>query len=155
MKEEEISHELELDLEQEEHELSYFIITNESNYVDAMIVAFTQDDADKCIERALVELSRDVFESIGQDSQYIDSKVVQGPPRSVPLTPGTVKAIISSKMADASVKIQTLQDIADFDEATDKEKTALIDWRKYRIALSRIDIKTAPDIDWPEVPENT
>lgn len=151
-KEEAISHELGLDIEVEACELRYFIITDESNYVVAMIVAFTQDDADKCVKRALVELPQDVFESIGQDSQYIDSKVVQGPPRKASLTPEAAKAILSSKMADASVKIQTLQDAVDFDEATDKEKNALIEWRKYRVALSRVDVTTAPDIDWPQRP---
>jgi len=151
-KEEVISHELGLDIGQEAYELRYFIITDESNYVIAMIVAFTQDDADKCVERALVELPQEVFESIAQDSQYIDSKVVQGPPRLVPLTQEAARAILSSKMAEATARIQTLQDAVDFGEATHEEKEAIIEWKRYRITLSRVDVLTAPNICWPSAP---
>lgn len=150
-KEEAIPHEL--GTEQQVYEPRYFIITDESNYVVAMIVAFTQDDTDRCVERALVELPQEVFESIGQDSQYIDSKVVQGPPRSVPLTPEAAKSILSSKMADASVKIQTLQDAVDFDDATEREKKALIEWRKYRLVLSRLDVQNLTIAKIPREPD--
>ncbi|MFN1150006.1 tail fiber assembly protein [Serratia liquefaciens] len=152
-KEEAIPHELELGTEQQVYEPRYFIILDESNYVVAMIVAFTQDDADKCIERALVELPQEVFESIGQDSQYVGSKVVQGPPRKASLTPEAAKAILSSKMADASVKIQTLQDAVDFGDATNKERERLVEWRKYRLALSRLDARYMTINQIPKEPD--
>ncbi|WP_086109700.1 tail fiber assembly protein [Xenorhabdus vietnamensis] len=37
--------------------------------------------------------------------------------------------------------------------ATNAEKSALTEWRKYRVLLSRVDCSTAPDIPWPKVPE--
>ncbi|ENI3623931.1 tail fiber assembly protein, partial [Escherichia coli] len=26
-------------------------------------------------------------------------------------------------------------------------------WKKYRVLLNRVDTSTAPDIEWPEIPE--
>ncbi|WP_163823132.1 tail fiber assembly protein, partial [Proteus mirabilis] len=30
--------------------------------------------------------------------------------------------------------------------------TALQKWKKYRVLLNRVDISTAPDIEWPQKP---
>ncbi|MDC9595604.1 tail fiber assembly protein, partial [Xenorhabdus anantnagensis] len=30
---------------------------------------------------------------------------------------------------------------------------SLTEWRKYRVLLNRVDCSTAPDIQWPKVPE--
>ncbi|MDC9591847.1 tail fiber assembly protein, partial [Xenorhabdus sp. XENO-10] len=35
----------------------------------------------------------------------------------------------------------------------DEEKKALINWRKYRVLLNRVNCAIAPDIDWPEQPK--
>nr|WP_143767629.1 tail fiber assembly protein [Xenorhabdus nematophila] len=53
----------------------------------------------------------------------------------------------------ATEKIDICQDAVDFDIATDAEKSALTDWRKYRVLLNRVDCSTAPDIPWPEQPK--
>ncbi|EOW6649500.1 tail fiber assembly protein [Cronobacter turicensis] len=53
-------------------------------------------------------------------------------------------------VADAS--ISWLQDAADLGEATEKEAASLTAWKKYRVALMRIDSNTAPEINWPEMP---
>lgn len=50
--------------------------------------------------------------------------------------------------------IAPLQDAVDLDIATEAEKSALLVWKKYRVLLNRVDISTAPDIDWPEPPES-
>ncbi|KLU15338.1 MULTISPECIES: tail fiber assembly protein [Xenorhabdus] len=50
-------------------------------------------------------------------------------------------------------KIAPLQDAIDLDMATNAEKSALTEWRKYRVLLNRVDCSTAPDIQWPEQPE--
>ncbi|WP_406704889.1 tail fiber assembly protein [Sodalis sp.] len=50
--------------------------------------------------------------------------------------------------------IAPLQDAVDLDIATEAEKSALLAWKKYRVLLNRVDISTAPDIDWPEPPES-
>lgn len=58
----------------------------------------------------------------------------------------------SGLMAEATVVIDPLQDAVDYDEATDEEIALLKEWKKYRIALNRIDPETAPDIVWPVKP---
>lgn len=55
---------------------------------------------------------------------------------------------------DASSQINYLQDAIDTDIATDDEKTLLSAWKKYRALLNRIDVNTAPKIDWPEKPNH-
>ncbi|MDE1478588.1 tail fiber assembly protein [Xenorhabdus bovienii] len=56
-------------------------------------------------------------------------------------------------MSQASNTIAPLQDAVDLDLVTDEEKAALIEWRKYRVLLNRIDCSTVPDIVWPEQPK--
>lgn len=56
------------------------------------------------------------------------------------------------RMDKATYAMAPLQDAVDLDMATDAEKAALRAWKKYRVWLNRVDISTAPDIDWPEVP---
>ncbi|MDX7989469.1 tail fiber assembly protein [Xenorhabdus sp. 12] len=53
----------------------------------------------------------------------------------------------------AREEIDICQDAVDLDIATGSEKAALIDWRKYRVLLNRVDCSTAPDITWPEQPK--
>ncbi|MDC9607389.1 tail fiber assembly protein [Xenorhabdus griffiniae] len=53
----------------------------------------------------------------------------------------------------ARAKIDIYQDAVDLDMATDAEKSALTEWRKYRVLLNRVDCATAPDISWPEQPK--
>ncbi|WP_338149488.1 tail fiber assembly protein [Xenorhabdus bovienii] len=59
----------------------------------------------------------------------------------------------SSLRQQADIAIAPLQDAVDLNMATDAEKSALTDWRKYRVLLSRVDCSTAPDIAWPEQPK--
>lgn len=56
----------------------------------------------------------------------------------------------NSLMQVANEKIATLQDSVELEMATDDEKTKLIDWKKYRVLLSRIDPAVG---DWPALPE--
>lgn len=56
-------------------------------------------------------------------------------------------------MSQAATAIAPLQDAVDLDMATDAEKSALTEWRKYRVLLNRVDCFTAPDIQWPEQPK--
>ncbi|ATZ10253.1 tail fiber assembly protein [Erwinia amylovora] len=55
-------------------------------------------------------------------------------------------------MQSANNQIAPLQDAVDLDMATDVEKQTLADWKKYRVLLNRVDISTAPNIDWPPEP---
>lgn len=57
-----------------------------------------------------------------------------------------------SSMALAAAAIAPLQDAVDIGDATDEERASLQEWKKYRVALNRLDLTAAPDVQWPEVP---
>ena len=56
------------------------------------------------------------------------------------------------RLAVAKDMIEPLSDAVELDEATDAEIEKLKEWKKYRIALTRVDTSTAPDIEWPQIP---
>lgn len=53
---------------------------------------------------------------------------------------------------NASEQIEPLQDAVDLDMATEAEKARFVEWRKYRVLLTRVDTRIAPAITWPEAP---
>nr|WP_256125231.1 tail fiber assembly protein [Photorhabdus luminescens] len=55
-------------------------------------------------------------------------------------------------LKQATIKMAPLQDAIDLGIATDNEITMLMEWKKYRVALNRMD-NTAQNIKWPEQPE--
>ncbi|HBL8879648.1 TPA: tail fiber assembly protein [Enterobacter cloacae] len=57
-------------------------------------------------------------------------------------------------MNEAMAVIAPLEDAAEFGISTEKEATLLVEWKKYRVLLNRVDTSKAPEIEWPEVPEN-
>lgn len=58
----------------------------------------------------------------------------------------------SQRLAVAKDAIDPLADAVDFDEATDAEIEKLKEWKKYRLALTRIDTSMAPIVEWPQMP---
>ncbi|TJZ60278.1 tail fiber assembly protein [Raoultella planticola] len=60
--------------------------------------------------------------------------------------------LLTRLMREANEKIAPLNDAVEIGIETDEEVTQLTEWKKYRVALSRIDTATAPDIVWPEIP---
>lgn len=54
--------------------------------------------------------------------------------------------------AKASLEIEILTDAESEGSITDSEKDMLAKWKAYRLSLRRLDLTTAPDIDWPEQP---
>ncbi|MCC8421490.1 tail fiber assembly protein [Photorhabdus thracensis] len=56
-------------------------------------------------------------------------------------------------LQQANETISLLQDSVDLEVATDSEKEALLEWRKYRVLLTRVDVNQAPNVEWPEVPD--
>ncbi|EFV1609035.1 tail fiber assembly protein [Salmonella enterica] len=54
----------------------------------------------------------------------------------------------------AGNSINPLQDAVELGIATDEEKSRYDAWRKYRVLLTRVDTSLAPDINWPEPPED-
>lgn len=55
-------------------------------------------------------------------------------------------------IAEAAQQIDILTDAETNGSITEEEQYLLIQWRDYRLALYRLDLNAAPDIDWPEVP---
>ncbi|NRN30457.1 tail fiber assembly protein [Photorhabdus heterorhabditis] len=53
----------------------------------------------------------------------------------------------------ANDTIELIQDSVDLEIATDADKEALLEWRKYRVLLTRVDVNQAPDVQWPEQPK--
>jgi len=60
---------------------------------------------------------------------------------------------LAAEMDVANRTIAPLQDAVDISIATDAEIARLAEWKRYRVALSRIDVSKAPDIKWPARPE--
>ncbi|MFM1257303.1 tail fiber assembly protein [Yersinia enterocolitica] len=65
------------------------------------------------------------------------------------VTANSTKARLKA-VADSAIEWR--QDAVDDGSASDKEITSLASWRKYRVALMRVDTSKAPDIEWPMVP---
>lgn len=53
-------------------------------------------------------------------------------------------------LSEATAIIDPLQDAVNFGMASFEEEQALNKWKMYRIQLSRVDISTAPAIQWPK-----
>lgn len=140
------------DINQPVYETHYFIGVDKNNYVDSMMIALTAAESKNYMRQGLQMLPADVFECIGQDSQYINGEVIQGTPRVLELTPEAAKTIAESKIAEATTHINILQDEIDLGFSQNAGKTELTRWKTYRIALSRLDPSTAPNIIWPEIP---
>ncbi|HHL2456704.1 TPA: tail fiber assembly protein [Yersinia enterocolitica] len=82
--------------------------------------------------------------------------VVDGRPLWVDLPPFTHDELVANANAKksrlkavADSEIEWRKDAVDDGSASDKEITALASWRKYRVALMRVDTSKAPDIEWP------
>ncbi|UMS00139.1 phage tail protein [Escherichia coli] len=46
-----------------------------------------------------------------------------------------------------------LQDAVDLGIVAAEETSLLVVWKKYQVLLNRVDTSTAPDIEWPVIPE--
>ncbi|WP_338463862.1 tail fiber assembly protein [Franconibacter daqui] len=57
-----------------------------------------------------------------------------------------------SEMTVATERINALAAAQEDDDITDEEEKTLAALRIYRSALRRLDVSTAPDIDWPKKP---
>ncbi len=65
-----------------------------------------------------------------------------------------VSADLAQRRALADAAIAPLQDAVELEEATEAEAALLIDWKRYRVALSRLpDQEGYPEeVDWPAPP---
>jgi len=58
----------------------------------------------------------------------------------------------NEQIREATLRINTLNDAVELGISTEEEATKLLEWKKYRVLLTRIDPAKAPDIVWPPVP---
>ena len=56
-------------------------------------------------------------------------------------------------LAEAASQLSYLQDAIDSQIATEQEAQLLVEWKKYRVLVNRIDIELAPNIEWPNQPK--
>lgn len=74
------------------------------------------------------------------------------PPLSTELSIVKARRKSDELMEFASRKIAPLQDALELDLITQEEKCILHQWKKYRVALSRIDYSEPAAIIWPDTP---
>ncbi|MCT9014628.1 tail fiber assembly protein [Cupriavidus gilardii] len=60
-------------------------------------------------------------------------------------------ALRNRLLAEAAERMAPLQDAVDLGMATEEEQARLLQWKQYRIALSRLDLTLAP-VPWPGTP---
>ncbi|KEY56929.1 tail fiber assembly protein [Serratia sp. DD3] len=62
------------------------------------------------------------------------------------------QAELAQRQRVANEQVAILTDAVELDMATEAESAAFLQWKKYRVLLGRVDIYTAPDIEWPVAP---
>ncbi|CNK38539.1 tail fiber assembly protein [Yersinia intermedia] len=84
---------------------------------------------------------------------------IDGRPAWVDLPPLTHEELVASAdtkknqlKVGADSAIDWRQDAVDGNYAEGDEATKLVEWKKYRVLLMRVDTSKAPDIEWPRVP---
>ena len=56
-------------------------------------------------------------------------------------------------LAEAASQLSYLQDAINSQIASEQEAQLLVEWKKYRVLINRIDIELAPNIEWPNQPK--
>jgi len=138
--------------------MSYFFSPSQNAFYDGEL----QDayDASNTWPEDAVEVNQDIFQTY--ISSPPDGKVrgiIKGEPAWVDIPPLSAEEnvmVATSKksilIGEASAVIAPLQDAFDLEMATDSELEQLSAWKKYRVLLNRVDVFSAPDIDWPAKP---
>ena len=86
--------------------------------------------------------------TLGDDWFYKDGKLQQ-----IRNHLADAEAERDNRMAEVTTRIDWLEDAQKDGDISSNEETELATWRAYRTALRRLDLSTAPDINWPEVPD--
>lgn len=94
----------------------------------------------------------DGFESDGKSWKFLNGEVVRRVYTADELI-AQAQAKKASLLDEASAAIAPLERAVKYGVATDAEKSKLEEWERYSIELSRVDVSKAPDIEWPEKPE--
>ena len=129
----------------------YFVAVDESKYINGMLIAFSQVEAQNYKAQSLAEISQEQFESIGPDCQFVDGKVVAGAPLAPSLTREAGQAILYGRIRNASEKIETLSDAISLGMEQEGDSERLLSWKRYRVQLSQI-APSKPLSEWPAEP---
>ncbi|HCJ7359850.1 TPA: tail fiber assembly protein [Citrobacter freundii] len=86
--------------------------------------------------------------TLGDDWFYKDGKLQQ-----IRNYMADAEAERGNRMAEVTTRIDWLEDAQKDGDISSDEETELATLRAYRTALRRLDLSTAPDINWPEVPD--
>jgi len=92
-------------------------------------------------------------QSRGQLIALVDGQpaLVNPPARSVQEELAAAARERERRLAVATSRIAPLQDAVDLGDATDDESAQLVTWKRYRVALNRLDLSALP-IAWPDAP---
>jgi hypothetical protein len=101
----------------------------------------------------LIELPDDA--PVAPGWKHIDSDFLAPDPEPAPpMTAQQAEAERDRLMAYATIQIAPLQDATDMGDATEAERSRLLLWKKYRVAVSRT--STSPGwpgaVQWPQLP---
>lgn len=128
-------------------------------YPEELLDAYVQNGV---MPLDLVEIDGETYEhcmSAPGRGQYVAAGD-DGRPLCVPLPGPSEGEIIQAarkerdeRLSKAAQRIAPLQDAVDIGIATDSEEGQLLEWKRYRVALSRMDID-AGDVEWPDEPES-
>ncbi|HGL6263105.1 TPA: tail fiber assembly protein [Enterobacter roggenkampii] len=86
----------------------------------------------------------------GPDSLAEGETLVEGASPVIPYLDNLYKQHELRTEADAI--IEPLQEAVDVDLASDQEKAGLLAWKRYRVLLSRVDLRAEKPV-WPPLPE--
>ncbi|MGC0845395.1 tail fiber assembly protein [Pantoea agglomerans] len=79
-------------------------------------------------------------------------RVVKNPTKTAEQYQQEAQAEKTQRLYEAANLMAPLQDAIDIGESTEKEENEIKVWKKYRVAVNRVDLTKAPDITWPEKP---
>lgn len=120
----------------------FFFELDSDKYIIGYHIALGEQAVDAAKDKGFIEVSEEVYSKAGKDYRYVSGKLVQGAERPVVLPPESVASIVKSLTATATEQIAILTDATDPDlvdvvDPADVEK--LKAWKRYRIALTKID----------------
>lgn len=127
---------------------NYFIAVGTDGFINTWAADpnfMTLSEGVSIYEISAKKLPSDIAE---QTYSYQDGKFIKFEPVALEVAEQKRNDLLSK----AAIAIAPLQDAVDIEDATEAELQELKAWKTYRVALNRLDLTTAGDIDWPELP---
>ncbi|EKN3738780.1 MULTISPECIES: tail fiber assembly protein [Yersinia] len=106
------------------------------------VYAYEDDCVDEFIKKGLSSITEE------------EAMLMTNPPP----TPEELILLAQQKKAEliayASEVIDPMRDAKDGGYIDDEDIPRLAEWQKYRYELTKVDVSTAPDIEWPAIPQD-